>query len=234
VAGASWSGAGRTDLTSRDRVTNAAGVEAEVITTGSFLQNCWLLWDRGTREAVVVDPGEGSAEILEAVRARGLTVTAIWLTHAHIDHILGVTAVREATGAPVWLHPDDRRWYDALPEQGRFFGISGLEPLAPPEHALQDGQTVHVGAWPFLVREAPGHAPGHVVFLGHGLAVAGDVLFLDSIGRTDLAGGDHATLLASIDRVLMPLEDSTRVLTGHGPETTIGRERRLNPFLPRR
>jgi glyoxylase-like metal-dependent hydrolase (beta-lactamase superfamily II) len=207
------------------------GLGFEGITTGGFLQNCWLLWDRATREAVVVDPGEGSAAILAAVRAHDLAVRAIWLTHAHIDHVLGVTAVREATGAPVWLHPDDRRWYDALPEQGRFFGVSGLEPLAPPDHALHDGQTLSIGPWSFLVRHTPGHAPGHVAFLGHGLAVAGDVLFLDSIGRTDLAGGDHPTLLASIEQVLLPLDDATRVLPGHGPETTIGRERRLNPFL---
>jgi glyoxylase-like metal-dependent hydrolase (beta-lactamase superfamily II) len=202
-----------------------------MITTGGFQQNCWLLWDEASREAVVVDPGEGSDAILAEIAARGLVVGAIWLTHAHIDHVLGVTAVREATGAPVALHPDDRRWYDALPEQGRFFGIAGLEPLAPPEHALAEGEEVAVGAFRFTVRHVPGHAPGHVAFLGHGLAVSGDVLFLDSIGRTDLAGGDHPTLLRSIATVLLPLPDETRVLSGHGPETTIGRERRLNPFL---
>ncbi len=208
-----------------------AGPATLVITTGGFVQNCWLLWDQESREAVVVDPGEGSDAILAEIQRLELRVSAIWLTHAHIDHVLGVSAVREATGAPVWLHPDDRRWYDALPEQGRFFGMSGLEPLAPPEHELVDGQELGFGPWRFLVRHTPGHAPGHVAFLGHGLAVAGDLLFLDSIGRTDLAGGDHATLLDSIHRVLLALPDETVVLPGHGPETTIGRERRLNPFL---
>ncbi len=212
-------------------MTTTTGLGTEGITTGGFVQNCWLLWDEATRDAVVIDPGEGSDEILARIAERGLVVRAIWLTHAHIDHILGVTAVREATGAPVWLHPADRRWYDALSEQGRFFGMSGLEPLAPPEHDLADGQELGVGPWRFLVRHAPGHAPGHVAFLGHGLAIAGDLLFIDSIGRTDLAGGDHATLLDSIRRVLLPLPDETRVLPGHGPETTIDRERRLNPFL---
>ncbi len=202
-----------------------------MITTGGFVQNCWLLWDEASREAVVVDPGEGSDEILAAIAARELAVRAIWLTHAHIDHILGVTAVREATGAPVWLHPADRRWYDALPEQGRMFGIAGLAALSPPEHQFAEGGEVAVGPWRFTVRHVPGHAPGHVALVGHGLAVSGDVLFLDSIGRTDLADGDLPTLLRSIRDVLMPLPDATRVLSGHGPETTIGRERRLNPFL---
>jgi hydroxyacylglutathione hydrolase len=201
------------------------------VTTSAFLENCWLLWDPETREAVVVDPGEGSAEILAAIAEHDLTVTAIWLTHAHLDHVLGLTALREATGAPVWLHPDDRRWYDALPEQGRFFGLSGLQPLAPPDQELVDGQSVHCGPWTFTVHHAPGHAPGHVAFVGHGLAIAGDLLFEDSIGRTDLAGGDAATLLASIERVLLILPDATRVLPGHGEETTVGRERRQNPFL---
>lgn len=208
-----------------------AGLGTAVITTGGFVQNCWLVWDETSREAVVVDPGEGSDEILAAIAGRDLVVRGIWLTHAHIDHILGVTALREATGAPVWLHPADRRWYDALPEQGRFFGISGLEPLAPPEHELAEGDEVTVGQYRFDVRHVPGHAPGHVAFLGHGVAIAGDVLFVDSIGRTDLAGGDLPTLLRSIAEVLLPLPDETRVLPGHGPETTIGRERRLNPFL---
>lgn len=212
----------------------AAGLGTAMVTTGGFQQNCWLLWDEATREAVVVDPGEGSDEILAAIAARHLVVRAIWLTHAHIDHILGVTALREATGAPVSLHPADRRWYDSLPEQGRFFGMTGLEPLDPPEHALADGDQVAVGSHRFLVRHVPGHAPGHVAFLGDGVAVSGDVLFLDSIGRTDLAGGDHPTLLRSITEVLLPLPDATRVLSGHGPETTIGRERRLNPFLQQR
>jgi glyoxylase-like metal-dependent hydrolase (beta-lactamase superfamily II) len=205
-----------------------------MVTTGGFAENCWLLWDEESREAVVVDPGEGSEEILAAIASRHLVVADIWLTHAHIDHVLGVTALREATGAPVWLHPGDRRWYDMLPEQGRFFGMTGLAPLAPPDCELAEGDVVTVGPHRFTVRHVPGHAPGHVAFLGDGLVVSGDVLFLDSIGRTDLAGGDHPALLRSITDVLLPLPDATRVLPGHGPETTIGRERRLNPFIQQR
>lgn len=201
------------------------------ITTGAFLQTSWLVWDPDTREAVLVDAGDEPERHLAALRERNLTLTAVWLTHAHIDHILGVDAVRAATGVPVLLHPDDRRWYDALPEQGRFFGLEGLPRLAPPDGTLTHGEELAVGRYRFMVRHVPGHAPGHVAFLGHGLALSGDVLFLDSIGRTDLAGGDLPTLLASIRRELLPLPDETRILPGHGPETTVGRERRLNPFL---
>lgn len=212
-------------------MTTPAGPATRMVTTGAFVQNTWVVWDPASRDAVIVDPGEGHREILAVVAEERLRVTDIWLTHAHIDHILGVEAVRAATGAPVWLHPDDRRWFDALPEQGRLFGIEGLPRLAPPERTLAHGDVVACGSHAFRVHHVPGHAAGHVAFIGHGMAISGDVLFHDSIGRTDLAGGDLPTLLASIRRELWPLPDDTRVLTGHGPETTIGRERRQNPFV---
>jgi glyoxylase-like metal-dependent hydrolase (beta-lactamase superfamily II) len=189
------------------------------------------LFDPASRDAVIVDPGEEHERILHTVTNERLTVVAIWLTHAHIDHILGVEPCRAATGAPVWLHPDDRRWYDALPQQGMMFGIQGLAQPGPPDHELEPGQQLSIGPWRFTVHHVPGHAPGHVAFIGNGLCVSGDVLFEDSIGRTDLAGGDLGLLMASIERELLSLPDDTRVLTGHGPETTIGRERRHNPFL---
>lgn len=210
---------------------NEQGPQVLGITTGAFVQNTWLVWDPDSRDAVLVDAGEGYAEILAEIAARQLTVRQIWLTHAHIDHVLGLEPLRQATGAPVWLHPDDLRWYNVLPEQGRMFGIEGLGRLAPPEHALKVGQRLAVGRFSFEVRHTPGHAPGHVAFIGHGLALSGDVLFEDSIGRTDLAGGSLPILLESIRRELLTLPDDTRVLPGHGPETTIGRERAHNPFL---
>lgn len=201
------------------------------IPNGGFVQNSWLIWDPTSREAAVVDPGEDAPRILAAIRHRELAVRQIWLTHAHIDHIWGVDVVREATGAEVWLHPADRRWYDSLPEQGQMFGLEGLPRLGPPDHDLVDGSILTLGELHFEVHHTPGHSPGHVVFIGHGLCVGGDVLFEDSIGRTDLPGGNAAELLESIERVLLPLPDPTRVLTGHGSETTIGRERKRNPFL---
>lgn len=201
------------------------------IPNGSFAENCWLLWDALSREAVVVDPGEESSRILAAIRHRELNVRQIWLTHAHIDHIQGVDAVRTATGAPVWLHPADRRWYDSLPEQGRMFGLTDLPRLAAPEHELAHGDTATLAGFRFAVRHVPGHSAGHVAFIGHGLCISGDVLFEDSIGRTDLPEGNGPQLLESIARELLPLSDETRILPGHGPETTIGRERARNPFL---
>jgi glyoxylase-like metal-dependent hydrolase (beta-lactamase superfamily II) len=201
------------------------------ITTGGFVQNSWLVWDPASRDAVLVDAGEGHQEILAAIAARQLTVRGIWLTHAHIDHVLGLEPLRQATGAPVWLHPDDLRWYNVLPEQGRMFGIEGLGRLKAPEHELHHGDALQVGPFTFAVRHVPGHAPGHVAFVGHGLCHSGDVLFEDSIGRTDLAGGSLPVLMESIRREVLTLPDATRVLPGHGPETTVGRERSHNPFL---
>jgi hydroxyacylglutathione hydrolase len=205
--------------------------EAVVIPNGSFGQNTWLLIDPDSRQAVVIDPGEDHQRILAAIRHRELSVQGIWLTHGHIDHIWGVDAVRDATGAKVWLHPGDRQWYDGFAAQCRAFGFQHSARLAPPDHELADGDVMSLADWRFDVLHVPGHSPGHVAFAGHGLVASGDVLFLDSIGRTDLAGGDHQQLLDSINNRLMTLPDETRVLTGHGPETTIGRERRLNPFL---
>lgn len=205
--------------------------EATAIPNGSFAENTWLLVDPESRHAVVIDPGEESERILAAIRHRQLEVQAIWLTHAHIDHIWGVDAVRDATGAPVLLHPADRPWYDRFEAQCRHFGFSGPRSLGPPDADLVHGETLALGPWRFAVRHVPGHSPGHVAFIGHGLCLSGDVLFRGSVGRTDLIGGDHGQLLASIDRELLVLPDATRVLPGHGPETTIGRERQENPFL---
>ena len=211
---------------------NPAGIVR--IENGSFAENCWLVFDAASREAAIVDPGEEADRILAEVTRLRLDVKAIWLTHAHIDHIAGVDAVRRATGAPVWLHPADRRWYDILPEQGRMFGIDGLPRLDPPEHDLAHDDVVSVGSLEFTVRHVPGHAAGHVAFIGHGVAISGDVIFMDSIGRTDLAGGNLEQLMASIDREILPLDDDVRILPGHGPQTTVGRERRTNPFLAAR
>ncbi|HJS46594.1 MAG TPA: MBL fold metallo-hydrolase [Gemmatimonadales bacterium] len=200
------------------------------IPNGRFAQNCWLVADPGAGEAAVVDPGEEAGRILAELAGRGWRATAIWLTHAHIDHVLGVAAVREATGAPVHLHPLDRPLYDNVAEQGRWFGIE-VPPLPPPDREFAEGDQVRVGALEFTVHHLPGHSPGHVALVGHGHCFSGDVLFRGSVGRVDLPGGDGAALLASIRRRLLTLPGDVVVHSGHGPDTTIGEERRGNPFL---
>lgn len=197
---------------------------------GQFVQNCWLVADPRTREAVMIDPGEEPAMFLAELDTRRWTLRAIWLTHAHIDHILGVAAVKRATGVPVFLHPADRSLYDGLADQGAWFGMRPEAPPAP-DHELAAGQRLSVGSLAFEVRHTPGHSPGSVSFLGHGTIFGGDALFNGSVGRTDLPGGDFATLMQSMQREFLSLPDSTVVRSGHGPETTIGVERLTNPFL---
>ena len=200
------------------------------IPNGVFQENCYLLREAGRPDGVIVDPGEEAERFLREAAARKLTIKEIWLTHAHIDHIMGVDAVRRATGAPIYLHPDDRPMYEGLVQQGRLFGIE-VTPAPPPDRTLQHGQRLTLGTTPIEVRHVPGHSPGHVVFVGPGLVLGGDVLFQGSIGRTDLIGGDLPTLLTGIREQLFSLSDETIVYPGHGPATTIGRERATNPFL---
>jgi hydroxyacylglutathione hydrolase len=202
------------------------------IPNGTFVENTYLIIDAAAAVCAVVDPGEDADLITRTLRTAGVKPVALWLTHAHLDHVIGVAALREATGAPVYLHPADRPLYDAAPEQGAAFGIPAPR-LPAPDRAFAHGDTVRVGALSFGVRHVPGHSPGHVALVGHGAVFSGDVLFQGSIGRTDLPGGDFDTLIASIERELLALPDSTIVYPGHGPDTTIGAERRANPFLTR-
>jgi hydroxyacylglutathione hydrolase len=205
-------------------------LEVVALPNGQFAENCYLLADRRSREAVIIDPGEEPAMFLAELDTRGWHLHAIWLTHAHIDHIMGVGVVRRVTGAPIHLHPLDRPIYEGLPQFGAWVGMQ-LDPPPPPDVALQAGVPVRVGRFEFDVRFTPGHSPGSVSFVGHDMVFGGDVLFNGSIGRTDLPGGDYATLMASIQSQLLSLPDSTVVHSGHGPETTIGVERLTNPFL---
>ncbi len=205
-------------------------LEVVSLPNGQFAENCYLVADRRIREAVIIDPGEEPAKFLAELSTRAWSLRAIWLTHAHIDHIIGVGSVHAATGAPIYLHPLDRPLYDALPQYGGWVGMQ-LEKPPVPGQELHPGQVLKVGGFDFSVRFTPGHSPGSVSFVGAGLVFGGDVLFNGSVGRTDLPGGDAAALMASIQSQLLSLPDSTVVHSGHGPDTTIGVERLTNPFL---
>jgi hydroxyacylglutathione hydrolase len=206
-------------------------VKIVMIPNGQFAENCYFVIDEASRACAVIDPGEGAGLIAHKLTALDVVPVGIWITHAHVDHVLGVPRLKADTGAAVYLHPADRPLYDHVSEQAEAFGMRA-EPLPAPDRELVAGELLRVGALEFRVRHAPGHSPGSVVFEGHGAAFAGDVLFQGSIGRTDIPGGDFETLMRSIERELLSLPDSTIVYSGHGPETSIGRERRANPFLP--
>ena len=201
------------------------------IPNGMFAENTYLIVDAQARECAIVDPGEEAGLILHKVEETGARPVAIWLTHAHVDHVLGVPAVTQRTGAPVWLHPADRPLYDAVPDQAAWFGLVAPDRLPVPDNDMVHGNNLAVGELRFEVRHAPGHSPGSVCLIGAGVALTGDVLFAGSIGRTDLPGGDFETLIGSIERELLTLPDDTILYSGHGPETTVGRERHSNPFL---
>lgn len=200
------------------------------IPNGAFVENSYLVIDETTAECAIVDPGEEAGLILYKVAQEAVRPVGIWLTHAHVDHVMGVGRVRAATGAPVWLHPADRPLYDRVAQQAAAFGLEAEQP-PPPDGAWAHGAVARAGGLEFSVRHTPGHSPGSVALVGEGVVFSGDVLFQGSIGRTDLPGGDFETLIGSIERELLVLPDATIVYSGHGPQTTIGAERRSNPFL---
>jgi glyoxylase-like metal-dependent hydrolase (beta-lactamase superfamily II) len=182
---------------------------------------------------VVIDPGGDLPDIARAIAQAGVTVERIWLTHGHIDHVGGAADLKASLNVPIeGPQRDDLFLLQHVVDSGRDFGITGVKNVTP-DRWLADGDTVTVGELSFEVRHCPGHSPGSIAFINaeQRLAIVGDVLFAGSIGRTDLPGGDHAQLLASIRDKLMPLDDDVAVISGHGPNTTIGRERASNPFL---
>ena len=199
-------------------------------TGGAFAENTWLVACARTGAGILVDPGAATADALAAARELDIRIEQIVLTHAHLDHVEGIPLVRRETDAPILLHPVDLPLYGAAPRQAEMFGLS-LEPLPPVDGELAEGGTVRFGECGLAIRFAPGHAPGHVILVGDGMALVGDVIFNGSIGRTDLFGGDFATLMRSIREQVLTLPDETTLHTGHGPDTTVGRERVGNPFV---
>ena len=215
----------------------------EEITVTAFQQHTRILGCERTRRAICIDPGDDSKAIVEAIDKHGFELQAIAITHAHLDHIGGVAGLKKLKpAADIMLHKADEFIYDALPEQAAWIGIArdqwaalGLDFTTPPkvDGYWEDGQTYRVGELEFQIIHCPGHTPGHVVlFEAKARKVfVGDVLFAGSVGRTDLPGGSTEQLLDSIMNRLLPLGDEVEVYSGHGPLTTIGRERKINPFL---
>lgn len=198
-------------------------------TVGPFEENSYLVVDEATGDAVMIDPGAEPERLLEMLDESGATLRAIWLTHAHVDHIGAIEAVRRHAPVPVHLHPADRPVYDAQAFFAEAYGIPFEQP-GPPDVELQHEGTVSVGALGFRVLHTPGHAPGHVIYHGNGIMLGGDLLFAGSVGRTDLPLANPADMTESL-RLISALPPETVVLPGHGGSTTIGEELRTNPFL---
>ena len=206
---------------------------AAIIPVTPFQQNCTLLWCSATMKAAVVDPGGDLPVIRDAIAKMGVSVEKILITHGHIDHAAGAAQLAEDLGVPVeGPHKADEFLLRQLPERGVQFGILDARALTP-DRWLDQGDQVRVGQLIFDILHCPGHSPGSVAFINReeGFGLVGDVLFSGSVGRTDLEGGDHATLMASIRDQLLPLDDSFAFICGHGPTSTIGAERASNPYV---
>jgi hydroxyacylglutathione hydrolase len=204
-----------------------------IIPVTPFEQNCTVFWCEKTRQAAIIDPGGDVDRIVRLLEQEQLTPAKILVTHGHLDHAGGVAVLAELTGVPIeGPHEDDRFWIDGMPQQSKMFGVPGVRSFTP-DRWLKDGDKVRFADIELDVLHCPGHTPGHVVFF-HApsrLAQVGDVLFQGSIGRTDFPRGDYDTLIRSIKERLFPLGDDVEFISGHGPMSTFGDERRYNPFL---
>ncbi|MCL2679614.1 MAG: MBL fold metallo-hydrolase [Dehalococcoidia bacterium] len=200
----------------------------ETLTTGGYLSNCYLCASETTREGVVIDPGEGAEIVLDRIAELRLKIAYILLTHGHPDHTGAVRRIKEAVAAPLAMHAADA----ALLRDKALHAMLGFDTVAmTPDITLEDGETIKAGELSLTVLHTPGHTPGGICLLGEGMVFTGDTLFQMGIGRTDLTGGNTEQLFRSIHDKLLTLPDSTAVYPGHGPATTIGAERLMNPFF---
>lgn len=197
---------------------------------GPLQVNCYILADEKTKEAVVIDPGDDAEDILRLIREKGLKVRYLVNTHAHFDHVGANRQLKEATGAELLLHEKDAVVLTSSPKQAAIFNMKTIA-SPPADKYLRQGDVINAGEVSLKVLHTPGHTPGGISLAEQGMVFTGDALFAGSIGRTDFPGGDMMTLLGSIKQNLLSLPDETRVFPGHGPDTTIGDERRENPFL---
>ena len=207
-------------------------IHYQIIPVTSFEQNCTLLWCGETMRAAVVDPGGDIPRILDAVKANGVTLEKILVTHGHIDHAGAVADLAEQLSLPIeGPQREDQFWIDGMPQQSKMYGFPNVRVFTP-DRWLEQGDRVAVGNLTLDVLHCPGHTPGHVVYFNEPgrLAIVGDVLFRGSIGRTDFPKGDFDALISSIRSRLWPLGDDVAFISGHGPMSTFGAERRSNPF----
>jgi glyoxylase-like metal-dependent hydrolase (beta-lactamase superfamily II) len=197
---------------------------------GPLAENTYIVEHVPSRKAAVIDPGDEGEEILSRLSERGITLDKILLTHGHFDHVGGVRTLRERTGAAIHVHEEEVDRMRTAGRQGGMFGLSVQNPPAP-DVLIREGDAVELADQSFRVLHTPGHTPGHVTFLTGDMAFVGDLIFAGSIGRTDLPGGSYETLIRAVREKIFTLPDRTVLFPGHGPATTVGEERRSNPFF---
>ena len=201
----------------------------KTLMVGPLQVNCHIIGDEKSGKAMVVDPGGDADMIMKEVNRNNLTVEYIVITHGHFDHIGATSSLKEKTGAKVLIHEAEAEIFSAAPGLAKYFGM-GISKPPQPDQFLKDGEIIKVGDLQFKVMHLPGHSPGGIALYGEGIAVTGDTLFAGSIGRTDLPGSEEALIWKSLGR-LIALPEDTKVLCGHGPASTIGREKKMNPFV---
>jgi glyoxylase-like metal-dependent hydrolase (beta-lactamase superfamily II) len=210
-------------------------IKTHMLSLGAIQTNCFIVADTDSKEAVIIDPSGNAPTILEVIEDEGYTVRYILLTHAHWDHVLASRPVKEATGAPLYLHENEIGHLTNAQSIANSFGVEAPDPPAEHDHTLSEGDVFEVGAMRFETLFTPGHSPGHVTFVlrSEGLVFSGDCLFAGGIGRTDFPGCSYEVLRDSIVEKILPLGDDFRVCPGHGPTTTIGQEKATNQFIRR-
>lgn len=204
----------------------------ETLVVGPFGANCYIVGSSATKQGLIIDPGDEEEVILKTVRQMGLSISLIVVTHVHIDHIGALSQVKNTTKAGFALHEAEKNYFSAgLNRMLTSFGLESSESPPQPDRLLKDGDLIEVGDLQFKVLHTPGHSPGGICLYGHGMVLTGDTLFNFGIGRTDFPGGNYKQIIKSINNKLLVLPDETIVYPGHGPSSTIGKERKGNPFL---
>jgi hydroxyacylglutathione hydrolase len=220
-------------MTSTLKLMEIKAMIVKTLVVGPFASNCYIVGSSSTRQGIIIDPGAEAENILRTVQEMGLSISLIVITHAHMDHIDALRAVKERTNAQFAIHEAEKELLSAAPPMNIVASLGFTPSKSPPQpdRLLKDGDLVDVSDLHFEVLHTPGHSPGGICLSGHGVVFSGDTLFNFGIGRTDFAGGSYELLMNSIREKLMVLPDETIVYPGHGPSTTIGDERRGNPFL---